>query len=116
MEWQNSEVASPAVETPVWTSFDHGIDVPEAQELITRYREQHPGSRTAGLFTRVPLDAILAQQGCVGVRVYFALNPDGTQCLVMVGVDAEKNDLEGVIAERSFPCPPECGLDSILDW
>jgi hypothetical protein len=123
MEWQNTEVATPVetlVETDstqqVWPTFDHEIGLTEARELIVRSKRQNPGSKSAAMFTRVPLDRILAQKGCTGVRMYYGLNPDGSRTLIMVGVDEQGNDLdEGIIADRTFPCPPYCTMDSALD-
>jgi hypothetical protein len=121
MEWQTPEVATPAVESlsapaSFDTTFDHDVGLTEARELISRHKRANPGSRSASMFTRVPLDAILAQQGCVGMRMYYGLNPDGERCLVLVGVDEFGNDMdEGVIADRSFGCPPICAMDSALD-
>jgi hypothetical protein len=119
MEWQNTEAASPAIETPARTwdpTFAHEIGMTEARELIGRYKRANPGARSASMFTRVPLDEILAQKGCMGVRMYYGMNPDGTMTLVAVGVDAQGNDQdEGRIAEWTYPCPPFCPMDSALD-
>ncbi len=117
MEQQNA-IATPVIEAPakVWPTFDHHIELDDARELITRYREANPGSRYAVACTRVPLDRILAQPGCVGTRMYFALNPDLTPTLVIVGVDMNGNDIEGIIAEEFIPCPPFCPTDSIMEF
>lgn len=114
---QNTAVATPVIETPrVWPTFDHHIELEDAQDLINRHKRAHPGSRSAVACTRVPLDRILAQSGCVGVRMYFAMNPDNTPTLVLVGVDAEGRDLdEGILGEYLYPCPPFCPMDSKLD-
>ncbi len=117
---QHSAIATPVIEAPaverVWPTFDHHIELDEARELIDRHKRAHPGSRTAVAFTRVPMDRMLAQPGCVGVRAYFALNPDGTPTLVLVGVTADGRDLDdGIVAEFAYPCPPMCAIDSRLD-
>ena len=104
---------SPAV---AWPTFDHEIGVTEAREMIVRFKRNHPGEKTAAAFTRVPLDQILAQRGCAGIRMYFAQHEDGSPTLVLVGVDSDGNDLdEGFIAQKSFLCPPFCDLNSVLD-
>ena len=43
------------------------------------------------------------------IESHYALDENGKQQLIIVGVDSNENDLyEGVIAERSKPCPPKC--------
>lgn len=120
MERQNLAVATPVAEPEVtekvWPTFDHDIGMTEAREMIGRYRRANPGKIGASAFTKVALDRVLAQEGCTGVRMYFGLNPDGTSCLILVGVDELGNDLdEGEMAERGFPCPPFCPTNSALD-
>jgi hypothetical protein len=116
-------VATPGAETQVeqqagreWPRFDHEIGLTEAREMINRYRRASPGTIHAAAVTRIALDRVLEQAGCCGVRLYFAMNPDGTPTLVGVGVDAEGNDMdEGELFERLYPCPPFCGINSALD-
>lgn len=121
MDWQTPEVATTVIEAPPsprrWDpTYDHDIGLTEARELISRHKRAYPGQKSASVFTRLPLDAILAQVGCVGVRMYYGMNPDQTPCLILVGVDELGNDIdEGVIAEKSFLCPPFCSMDSMLD-
>ena len=119
MEWQTPEVAAPVAiaetETP-WYTFDHHVELAEAKELIDRHKRQNTTGRTSVISSRVPLDQMLAQEGCVGIRMYFAMNPDGMPTLVLVGVDENFNDLDqGVIADRFLPCPTFCSMDSLLD-
>ncbi len=120
MNWQNpavaTSVAEPETTEKVWPTFDHDIGLTEAREMIGRYRRANPGTIHAGAFTKVALDRVLMQDGCVGVRLYFGSNPDMTPALIAVGVDELGNDLdEGVLLDRLFPCPPFCPMDSALD-
>jgi hypothetical protein len=53
---------------------------------------------------------ILAQPGCVGIRIYDAIDDAGVPVKVLIGTDANENDLlNGLIIERGTPCPPYCG-------
>jgi len=120
MQWKNeaagTTVAEPVSTPKVWPTYDHAIPLEEARDLIARFRRANPDKRTAGAFTRVPLDRILAQKGCAGIRAYFAMNPDETMTLVLVGTDEAGNDIDsGYLAEQVFPCPPFCPMDSALD-
>ncbi len=117
---QNSAVATPVAEPlsteRVWPTYDHRIELEEAQEMIGRYRRANPDSKHAVMYTRVPFDRILAQPGCSGIRMYYAMHPDGLPTLVLVGVDVEGNDMDqGELAEWMYPCPPVCAINSALD-
>ena len=120
MELQNpavaTAVAEPETTVKAWPTYDHAISLEDARDLIARWRRANPDKRAAGAFTRVPLDRILAQKGCCGIRAHFAMNPDETMTLVLVGTDEFGNDMDtGYLAEQVFPCPPFCPMDSALD-
>lgn len=90
---------------------NHDITLVEATAWTANYRKQAPTNSTnAHFFGKDAIQAILDQTNCVGIRIYYALDPEGRQQLIVVGADAHENDLyEGRLAERSFPCPPTCG-------
>ena len=86
-----------------------------AAQWTANYRLENPNGVKAHFFGHVIIERILAQPGCVGIRCYYALDENGKQQLIIVGVDSNENDLyEGVIAERSIPCPPKCANGSPL--
>ena len=86
-----------------------------ASEWTRNYRTANPGAKIAHFFGRNIIQRILDQRDCVGIRVYYALD-NGEKQLIMVGVDAKENDLyEGIIAERSYGCPPYCGQSNPLN-
>lgn len=120
MDWQNPAVVTPVVESGtseyVWPTFNHDIGLTEAREMVGRYKRANPDKGSALAMTRVGLDRILNQQGCVGVKFYFALNTDQRMTLVAVGVDEFGHDMDdGELAERFMPCPPMCDPNSALD-
>lgn len=63
------------------------------------------------------LKAIIEQEGCIGLRIYNAYDEDNrTTNVVLIGVDEDENDMkEGVIVDRTTPCPPSCPKIGILD-
>jgi hypothetical protein len=92
-------------------SEDHSISLPEAAELTKNYRDANPPGVTIGHFFGMDaINSILAQPGCVGIRIYYAQDGAGDKKLVLTGVDAAENDLyTGELAEHGTPCPPTCG-------
>jgi len=55
------------------------------------------------------INQLIGQQGVVGIRFYFAVDSDGKNTLVLVGVDANENDVLSIIADRGVKCPILCG-------
>lgn len=81
-----------------------------AAEWTRNYRNQmKQGDPKAHFFGKNIINSILSQDGCVGIRVYYSLDDHGKKQLIMVGADADENDLfNGIIAEKSSWCPPFC--------
>jgi len=89
---------------------DHSITFGEAQHLISNYlMTLEPGGVRSEMFGRDAIDRIMAQSGCRGLRIHHARKDDGTQVLVLMGVDQYGVDLAfGELAERGILCPPIC--------
>ncbi len=96
---------------------DHSITLEEASELTRNYRNKAGKDAVkAGFFGKETLQTILGQEGCVGIRMYYAQEDGGTPVLVLVGADAKENDMTGgVLAERPIGCPPFCGVSNSLN-
>lgn len=93
----------------------HWIDLDSATQLTANWRKKNPKAPKAMRFTRAALDRILKQDGCKGVRIYYAMKADGAWTLVLVGTDAKGRDLvNGEVAEEASPCPPDCDERSPL--
>lgn len=95
---------------------NHDITLAEAATWTANYRAANPSPAVkAHFFGRNAIQAILNQENCVGIRIYYALDTHGVKQLVIVGADAAEKDLyEGKLAERSWPCPPFCDSTSPL--
>lgn len=114
----------------------HRISLAVAKSMTRRWREKAPKDATrAFCFPRSCYDAVLAQPGCEGIRSYLCAHEDGSTNLILVGVDANMNDIlhapatksaestngsgdgegdDAVIMQDSFPCPVMCsGGDSL---
>ncbi|MEO6305867.1 MAG: hypothetical protein ABIP51_22160, partial [Bacteroidia bacterium] len=86
--------------------------------LTKKYRDANLGTMPilGHYLSRKILTDILAQESCVGIRTYYGLNDSGQKELVIVGVDANENDLvKGIIGDRTYICPPRCGNNNALN-
>lgn len=99
-------------------SNPHEITLVEAITMTHAYANapQFQGLTRSLLFSAEAFTDILNQPGCVGIRMYMALNNLGQLTVVLVGSDANNNDLvNGVIMDNSTICPPNfCTLNSPL--
>ncbi len=88
------------------------ITINEAAQLTLTYRNNHPNDTQAHFIGKELLHQILAQSECTGIRIYYGIdNSKGTATkeLVLVGADANENDLYlGIIADRLVGCPSNC--------
>lgn len=101
-----------------FTGFeDHLMPLQEAAELTANYRNSEPLGVTLGhYFSKSALLDILNQPSCVGVRIYYGLDNQNEKKLIIVGTDANENDLtDGQIAQHAKPCPPSCGTPNPLN-
>jgi hypothetical protein len=92
------------------------VTLNDAAKWTANYRAtiQH-GERIGHFFGMNKINDILNQPGCVGIRMYHGLD-NGEKVLILVGVTADENDMEnGVIVERSQPCPPLCSKKNPLN-
>jgi hypothetical protein len=94
---------------------DHKISLADARQLTSNYR-QKAGDQAilGGYFGKAAITAILEQQGCVGLRIYYGIFNDSRQTFVLCGVKANGDDItSGELAEVSIPCPPYCSMGSL---
>eukprot|EP01012_Entosiphon_sulcatum_P062387 TRINITY_DN88673_c0_g1_i1.p1 TRINITY_DN88673_c0_g1~~TRINITY_DN88673_c0_g1_i1.p1 ORF type:complete len:106 (+),score=14.53 TRINITY_DN88673_c0_g1_i1:34-351(+) len=87
-----------------------------AAKWTENYRAAKPGRTTAHFFGYKIIEKILKQENCVGIRCYYALDEKGQPQLIMVGTDANQNDIlnPGIVAELSRPCPTFCSTPNPL--
>jgi hypothetical protein len=98
---------------------NHSITLVDAAELTKRYRNQFAAGTDyikGEYFGKTALISLLSQNDCVGARMYYGLKADQSQCLVIVGVDGNGNDMTtGEIMEYGLPCPNHCSLENVLN-
>jgi hypothetical protein len=66
-------------------------------DFINAYKNANPGATLGYTVGRNIIDRIFAQPGCVGLRIYNAINELGQTTLVYVGVDAQGKDIKKTI-------------------
>jgi hypothetical protein len=95
---------------------DHRVSLEAALKYVKNFRDSPDTPNIlGGSFSKDACDKILTQSGCSGIRIYYAKKDDGEPTIVLVGVDADGNDMEnGYIAEEMRPCPPYCSATGIL--
>ncbi len=89
---------------------DHSISLADASKM-TRNFQLHaaPDQIIGGFFGKDAVLAIISQEGAVGLRYYYGLDDEGTPHIILIGVNADGNDMtNGLLAERSTMCPPHC--------
>lgn len=110
--------------------YDQRVNVATAVDYTQRYRRSAPASEHAGFFYAKGLTELLAQPGVFGMRVYHGLDKNGRYRIVLVGVDANGDDIvkappkrgaakaraagDAFLLDSHFPCPPFCATNSPL--
>jgi hypothetical protein len=100
------------------------IGYEKGAKMIKSYYDQNQDDVLAHFMGRNTIEAILNQPGVVGIRMFYALNELGLRQLVLVGVDAQGNNVlqfntvgkdgimapqKGIVAGGVRSCPPYCG-------
>ncbi|QJX47672.1 hypothetical protein HMJ29_12255 [Hymenobacter taeanensis] len=118
---------------------DSSSELNKASQWTRNYRNQNPNAPKGHCIKKEQLEAILSQPGCEGIRAYYGLDDDGNRKLVLVGIDANENDIlsetgvdtllraadtDGAGTESSAattiatdlpPCPPCCSIENPLN-
>jgi hypothetical protein len=98
---------------------DHSVSLESAAALTAEFRSNNRGARIAGYFSKTAIDSVLKQSNCVGIRIYFGLQPNSTDIeMVIVGADTNEDDLIGtgsVCLDSALPCPARCGTNNVLN-
>lgn len=92
------------------------VSLTDAARWTANYRSANPNATKAAFAGKNILNSILAQTGCMGVRMYRGIDDNGVDCVVLVGCDSNGRDMtSGILAERLPLCPPICDDTSSLN-
>ncbi|MEJ8756874.1 hypothetical protein WG947_07710 [Pontibacter sp. H259] len=94
------------------------IDLQQAATWTANYRRVAVADESgtvvkAHFYGRDILQKLLDQENCMGIRVYHARDEKGQQQLVLVGADAEGNDIESMVVDNGKICPPDCSTGDL---
>lgn len=91
------------------------ITLSEGAALTATYRDNFPNETKGHFIGKDVLNDILAQSECMGIRIYYGIDSNGDKQLVFVGADGNENDIIGIIADYSKPCPSNCSSANDLN-
>ena len=84
--------------------------------LTAAYRSAYSTQPQGYFYGCNKLNDILGQRGGMGIRVYFGQDGSGNLQLVLVGADANGDDMTGsYILDGGSACPPTCGASNSLN-
>lgn len=104
------------------------IPLATAKEWTANYRKTiKPGDTLAHYFGGNIIHKVLKETGCVGIRVYYAIDNKGQKQLLIVGVDENGDNLlpaknvasgeedpdDNIIVDLSTPCPDFCASNDL---
>ncbi len=92
------------------------ISLATASGMTATFRRNFPNATKGVMYSDSVFTDILSQTGCVGIRIYNAVDASGNMTNVLVGVDAKGNDLyNGKIYDAGSACPPNCSTNNPLN-
>ncbi|HXS55662.1 MAG TPA: hypothetical protein VN726_06035 [Hanamia sp.] len=114
------------------------ISVEVASKMTALYRQEMPAILDypfmeenilpiCETFDRTAFDALLDQEGCTSVRIYYGMSDDRKIHAIVVGVNSDNEDIlpetsiaglsgsDTVIIEEAFRCPDYCPPKSPLN-
>jgi len=92
------------------------VSLAEASAWTKRYRTSNPTAIKATFYGVHKINDVLNQPGVVGIRFYNGEDQNGVNNLILVGVDANEDDItNGIIIENGPPCPAQCGASNSLN-
>jgi hypothetical protein len=92
------------------------ITLTDASKMTGSFRRNYPNVTQGVYYTSNVFSDIMSQKGCVGILIYNGIDANGKLTNVLVGVDANGNDLyNGKIYDFGDACPPNCSISNPLN-
>lgn len=93
------------------------ISLDVAKSWTKNYRDANKGKTRAIFYGKEKLQALLNEPGAMGIRIYFAVDDEGANKLVLVSATEDGNNIlpslegngdGGVLLDDGRDCPPDC--------
>ena len=93
------------------------ITLGTAKKWTKLYRDANKGKTRSIFFGKERIQALLDESGAMGIRIYYAIDEDGGNRLVLVSAKEnghnilpkeEGKDGGGTILDEGTRCPPDC--------
>lgn len=91
------------------------INPETAKRWVENYQRREPAGVKAEYFGGDKIKELLSQEGCVGLRIYYANDDYEGWRMILVGVDKDGRNLgpiagdgKGMLLDGGLPCPPFC--------
>lgn len=97
-------------------THSHEVSLDSAKHYIQNLQKDAVQMKTkGGLFYRDVFEKLLSVKGMAAIRYYYAKMDDGTPTIVLVPVDSTGKDMtSAIVAEKTYPCPPFCDSETVL--
>jgi hypothetical protein len=83
------------------------ITLADGSKMTADFRKRFPSETKAVYYSSNVYNDLMDQEGCVGIRIYNALDANGNMTNVLVGVDEHGNDLfKGIVYDSGRRTPP----------
>ena len=95
------------------------ITLQTAQAWAKKWRDTPGATVKAHLIPQIDITQLMNEKDVVDIRAYIGIDDNGENKLMLVGVDANGNDLiddanEQYIYDFTKPCPTTCNVTSPL--
>lgn len=92
------------------------ISLEEAKNYVSEFRKKFPNEVKAFYVGVNQVMKVLDQENCMGIRIYNGYDTEENRLnIVIVGVDKYEKDMtDGVILDKTYPCPSYCDTTSEL--
>lgn len=97
------------------------IDLKKAARWTKRYRDENPKEVKGHFYGCDKLYALLQENGCKGIRIYYAIDDDGNKKLVLAGAKSDRNNIlpstdgkgdgDDFLLDDGLGCPDYCPID-----
>ncbi|MCB2379530.1 hypothetical protein LGH70_18175 [Hymenobacter sp. BT635] len=100
---------------PSAASSGEPVALERARAMTHLYQANHPEQAKSYYYSAAVLRKLLAQDGCVGIRLYQALDDNKQEHLVLVGVGEDGSDLtSGALVDYEEKCPHNCDGSELI--